>query len=47
MPSKPGFFITGTDTEVGKTLVSGALILKLQEQFSRVGAYKPMVAGLQ
>ncbi len=47
MPSKPGFFITGTDTEVGKTLVSGALILKLQEQFNRVGAYKPVVAGLQ
>ena len=47
MPSKLGFFITGTDTEVGKTLVSGALILKLQEQFSHVGAYKPVVAGLQ
>ena len=47
MRSKPGFFVTGTDTEVGKTLVSGALILKLQEQFSRVGAYKPVVAGLQ
>ena len=47
MPSKPGFFVTGTDTEVGKTLVSGALILKLQEQFNRVGAYKPVVAGLQ
>lgn len=47
MPSKFGFFITGTDTEVGKTLVSGALILKLQEQHSLVGAYKPVVAGLQ
>ena len=47
MPSKIGFFVTGTDTEVGKTLVSGALILKLQEQYSLVGAYKPVVAGLQ
>lgn len=47
MPSKFGFFITGTDTEVGKTLVSGALILKLQERHSLVGAYKPVVAGLQ
>lgn len=47
MASKVGFFITGTDTEVGKTLVSGALILKLQERHSLVGAYKPVVAGLQ
>lgn len=47
MASKVGFFITGTDTEVGKTLVSGALILKLQERHSLVSAYKPVVAGLQ
>ncbi|MEY2706821.1 MAG: hypothetical protein RI905_572, partial [Pseudomonadota bacterium] len=47
MPSKLGFFVTGTDTEVGKTLVSGALILKLQEHYDCVGAYKPVVAGLE
>jgi len=47
MPSKLGFFVTGTDTEVGKTLVSGALILKLQEHYDYVGAYKPVVAGLE
>jgi len=29
--SKPGFFVTGTDTEVGKTLVSGALLLLLSK----------------
>ena len=40
-----GFFITGTDTEVGKTLVSGALILKLREDGIRTIGFKPVVAG--
>lgn len=40
-----GFFVTGTDTEVGKTLVSGALILKLRTQGKRVIGFKPVVAG--
>ena len=40
-----GFFITGTDTEVGKTLVSGALILKLREQGIKALGFKPVVAG--
>jgi dethiobiotin synthetase len=40
-----GFFITGTDTEVGKTLVSGALILKLREQGKHPIGFKPVVAG--
>ena len=40
-----GFFITGTDTEVGKTLVSGAIILKMREQGINTLGYKPVVAG--
>ena len=40
-----GFFVTGTDTEVGKTLVSGALILKLRAQGIKVIGFKPVVAG--
>jgi dethiobiotin synthetase len=40
-----GFFVTGTDTEVGKTLVSGALILKLREAGIRTIGFKPVVAG--
>jgi dethiobiotin synthetase len=40
-----GFFVTGTDTEVGKTLVSGALILKLREQGKQAIGFKPVVAG--
>lgn len=40
-----GFFVTGTDTEVGKTLVTGALILKLREMGVRAVGFKPVVAG--
>jgi dethiobiotin synthetase len=40
-----GFFVTGTDTEVGKTLVSGALILKMREAGIRTVGFKPIVAG--
>jgi dethiobiotin synthetase len=48
MPSikNMGFFVTGTDTEVGKTLVSGALLLLLQKKYSQVIGYKPVVAGV-
>ncbi|ANI98769.1 dethiobiotin synthase [Polynucleobacter wuianus] len=45
MYKNTGFFIAGTDTEVGKTLVSGALILKLREQGKKVLGFKPVVAG--
>ena len=40
-----GFFVTGTDTEVGKTLVAGALILKLRAQGIKAIGFKPVVAG--
>ena len=39
------FFVTGTDTEVGKTLVSGALILKIREVGLKSVGFKPVVAG--
>ena len=45
--SYPGFFVTGTDTEVGKTLVSGALIVKLQSMGIKAIGYKPVVAGMR
>jgi dethiobiotin synthetase len=44
--SYQGFFVTGTDTEVGKTLVAGALILKLQSMGLKTIGYKPVVAGM-
>ncbi len=45
-PSKSGFFVTGTDTEVGKTLTSGALITQLKKQHAVVAGFKPVVAGM-
>ena len=45
MSKSAGFFVTGTDTEVGKTLVSGALILKLREKQINTIGFKPVVAG--
>ena len=42
-----GFFITGTDTEVGKTLVAGAILLKLQSMGFQALGFKPVVAGMR
>ena len=41
----PGVFITGTDTDVGKTTVAVALVEHLQTAGYRVGAYKPVASG--
>ena len=45
--SKRGFFVTGTDTEVGKTLIASALILKIKSLVPNqtVMGFKPVVAG--
>jgi dethiobiotin synthetase len=40
-----GFFITGTDTGVGKTLVSAGLIHKLVAKGLRVAGMKPVATG--
>jgi dethiobiotin synthetase len=42
-----GFFVTGTDTEVGKTLIASALILKIKALVPNqtVMGFKPVVAG--
>lgn len=45
--SAPGLFITGTDTEVGKTRVSVALLHRLQQQGLRVAGMKPVAAGCE
>ena len=41
-----GLFITGTDTGVGKTIVTGVLIAALLERGLRVGVMKPVESGL-
>ena len=38
-------FITGTDTEVGKTLFTAALVIALQNEKRSVMAFKPVAAG--
>ncbi len=40
-----GIFVTGTDTEVGKTHVASLLIQALLAERLRVGAYKPVASG--
>ncbi len=42
---KPGIFITGTDTDVGKTVVAAGLALVLRAQGIRVGVMKPIATG--
>jgi dethiobiotin synthetase len=41
-----GFFVTGTDTEVGKTRVSAALLRALGADGSRTAGCKPVSAGI-
>jgi dethiobiotin synthetase len=43
---KRGIFITGTDTGVGKTLVTAALAYALKQQRSEVGVMKPIESGV-
>lgn len=40
-----GCFVTGTDTEVGKTTVSAGLLHALGQRGLRVAGYKPVAAG--
>lgn len=44
LPRARGLFITATDTEVGKTLVSGAIASLLSRKY-RVGVFKPIATG--
>src|SRR5437868_959001 len=42
-----GLFITGTDTNVGKTVVAAALVKTWRNAGRNVGAYKPAVSGCE
>jgi dethiobiotin synthetase len=46
MPAKPpyGLFVTGTDTEIGKTYVSSIIVRELVKAGHRVGVYKPLAS---
>lgn len=41
----PGWFVTGTDTEVGKTVVAAALAAELAARGLRVAGFKPVASG--
>ena len=44
--SNHSIFITGTDTGVGKTTITAALLLALQQQGQSVGVLKPIETGV-
>jgi len=43
--TKPGLFVTSTDTGVGKTMVACAIVSALREEGHRVGVCKPFASG--
>lgn len=43
--SRPGLFITGTDTGVGKTVITASIAASLRQRGQRVGVCKPMATG--
>ncbi len=45
LPKKRGLFITGTDTGVGKTLITGGIAKVLRDQGLTVGVFKPIASG--
>ncbi|CBJ43143.1 dethiobiotin synthase [Ralstonia solanacearum] len=45
MPAHFGCFVTGTDTEIGKTLASAALLTALADAGYRTAGLKPVAAG--
>jgi dethiobiotin synthetase len=47
MAGTPGVFVTGTGTEVGKSVVAAVLARTLAEKGERVAVFKPAVTGLE
>ena len=45
LPRKPGLFITGTDTRVGKTVIAGAIAKILTDNGLKVGVFKPIATS--
>lgn len=41
------YFVTGTDTEIGKTLIASSLLLALTRTGARTAGMKPIAAGAQ
>jgi dethiobiotin synthetase len=47
LPSLRGFFVTGTDTEIGKTRISAALLHGFAQAGLRSAGLKPVAAGTE
>ncbi|MGE5649511.1 dethiobiotin synthase [Noviherbaspirillum sp. UKPF54] len=47
MSANIAYFVTGTDTEIGKTLISSALLYALTQQGLRAAGMKPVAAGAE
>jgi dethiobiotin synthetase len=47
MATAPGVFVTGTGTEVGKTVVAAVVARTLAAEGRRVAVFKPAVTGLE
>jgi len=47
MAGQPGVFVTGTGTEVGKTVVAAVIARTLAAEGKRVAVFKPAVTGLE
>jgi dethiobiotin synthetase len=47
VPSRFDCFVTGTDTEIGKTLISSAILRKLVKAGQRACGMKPIAAGAE
>ena len=45
LPQLRGIFVTGTDTEVGKTMIAGAIARELRRGGQRVAVFKPAASG--
>ncbi|MDY6914211.1 MAG: dethiobiotin synthase, partial [Planctomycetota bacterium] len=45
LPRLRGLFVTGTDTEVGKTLIAGAIARRFRKAGRRVDVFKPVASG--
>lgn len=44
-PRAPGLFITGTDTDVGKTVITGAIAAAVRQKAVTPGVFKPIATG--
>ena len=40
-----GLFVTATDTDIGKTVISGAILAALKNRGTNIGALKPLASG--